>query len=231
MKSEFVSLASHQLRTPLAGIKWLSELALTKSEKNLTPDLRELIDGIVSSNERMIRLVDDLLDVSHIDTGKNFDLNFETADIIPLIIFAISEKQILATSKRISIKLDKNIPKEIVASADKDKIQQVFENLVDNAVKYSFPDTKIIVGAKIANDQVVFSVKDEGAGIPSNKQNLIFNRFFRADNAAKMDNTGTGLGLYIAKGIVEYHGGKIWFDSKEGKGSTFYFSLPLGNRK
>lgn len=226
-KSEFVSLASHQLRTPLTGIKWLSELLLRDPDHTLTPDQIELVQGVILSNKRTIALVDDLLDVSHIEKGKNLKLTLVSVDVIPLITFAIAEKKHLAIGKHIIIELDKTLPKQLVLTVDKEKIQQLFENLIDNAVKYSNPDTKIIVGAKFNNGDVVFFVQDHGIGIPSANQHSIFNRFFRADNAAKIDNTGTGLGLYIAKGIIEYHHGKIWFESVEGKGSTFYFSLPL----
>ena len=227
MKNEFVSLASHQLRTPLTGSKWYLELLMRDSQHTLTAEQMELLKGVVFSNERTIALVDDLLDVSHIDTGKNFKLVLKKTDVIPIITFAVTEKQHLANSKKVVIELDKKIPEKFVITIDKDKIIQVFENLLDNAVKYSESNTKIMVGMKVNTDHVTFSVKDRGIGIPFVNQHKIFNRFFRADNAAKVDNTGTGLGLYIAKGILEYHQGKIWFESEEGKGSTFYFSLPL----
>ena len=228
MKTEFVSLASHQLRTPLTGSKWFLELLSRNPQHNLTADQKELLQGVVVSNERTIALVDDLLDVSRIETGKNFNMVLKRTDIIPLITFAITEKQHLANSKKVTIQLDKKLPEKLSLIIDKDKIVQVFENLLDNAIKYSKPDTKITIGVKVNSDHVTFYVKDQGIGIPFVNQHKIFNRFFRADNASKVDNTGTGLGLYITKGIVEYHQGKVWFESEEGKGSTFYFSLPLG---
>src|SRR3989339_357390 len=227
MKSEFVSLASHQLRTPLTGIKWLSELLLRDPEKTLTADQNDLMNGIVMSTKRTINLVDDLLDVSRIDTGKNLNLNVKPVDVVTLINFAINEKRPLINQNNLTVELSDALSKPIVLKVDKEKIQQVFENLLDNALKFSTPGSKINIGANFENNQVTFFVKDNGVGIPLANQSKIFARFYRADNATKIDNTGTGLGLYIAKGIIEYHHGKIWFESKEGKGSTFYFSLPL----
>lgn len=227
LMTEFVSLASHQLRTPLSGSKWLLELLLRDPEHTLTADQQDLIQGIVASNERTIALVGDLLDVSHIDTGQKFKLIPKPTDIISLISIAVAEKKQQAEKKRIVIQLEKKPSQKIILNVDKDKILQVFENLIDNAVKYSNPNTKITIGAKLNTDQVTFYIQDHGIGVPIANQDKIFHRFFRADNAARMDNTGTGLGLYIAKGIIEYHQGKIWFESVEGKGSTFYFSLPI----
>lgn len=226
-KTEFVSLASHQLRTPLTGSKWFLELLARDPEHTLTADQRGLIDGVVFSNERTISLVNDLLSAAHIDTGKKLNLSLKKTDVIPLVAFVADEKKHMSKSKKVVIRLDKNSPLQLALNIDKDKIVQVLENLVDNAIKYSKPNTEIILGVKPNSDHVTFFVKDQGIGIPFANQRLIFNRFFRADNASKVDNTGTGLGLYIAKGIVEYHKGKIWFESEEGKGSTFYFSLPL----
>src|SRR3989339_171421 len=227
MKSEFVSLASHQLRTPLTGIKWLSELLMRDPEKTLTADQNDLMNGIVMSTKRTINLVDDLLDVSRIDTGKNLNLNVKPVDVVTLINFAINEKRPLINQNNLTVELSDALSKPIVLKVDKEKIQQVFENLLDNALKFSTPGSKINIGANFENNQVTFFVKDNGVGIPLANQSKIFARFYRADNATKIDNTGTGLGLYIAKGIIEYHHGKIWFESKEGKGSIFYFSLPL----
>lgn len=227
MKSEFVSLASHQLRTPLTGIKWFSELLLRDPKKTLSSDQNEFANGILMSTNRIINLVDDLLDVSHIETGKNFDLKIESVDVIPLISYAINEKQPLIFKNNLIVELSKTLYKPLVLKIDKEKIQQVFENLLDNAIKFSKPGTKINIGVKINADSATFYVQDHGVGIPQVNQDKIFTKFYRADNASKIDNTGTGLGLYIVKGIIEYHHGKIWFESKEGKGTTFYFSLPL----
>ncbi|MCX6780536.1 MAG: ATP-binding protein [Candidatus Magasanikbacteria bacterium] len=228
MKSEFVSLASHQLRTPLTGIKWLSEIVMSDPANVFTKSGREAMDGIVMSNERMISLVNDLLDVSHLETGVNYNLVLKPTDVIPLIQGAITDVKHLASKNNVTVVSDAHAPRELILNIDGGKIQQVLENLIGNAIKYSKPNTNVVVKVIQESDRAVFSVADRGIGIPSEQQTLVFTRFFRANNASKVDISGTGLGLYIVKGIIETHHGKVWFESKEGEGSTFYFSLPMG---
>jgi two-component system sensor histidine kinase VicK len=133
--------------------------------------------------------------------------------------------------KKITIKINKNCPSKLILRFDKDKIYQVFSNIINNSIKYSGKSSKIIIGLKCLANETLFSVKDFGLGIPDNQKERIFQKFFRADNIASVSTNGTGLGLYIVKGIIETHGGKIWFESKENEGTTFYFSLPLKNNK
>ncbi len=227
MKTEFVSLASHQLRTPLTGIKWLVELLLRNKEKNLSADQLELLHGVSVSNERMIHLVDDLLDVSHIDTGKNFILNLEKTDIVEIIKSVATMVRPFAGTRGITIRFADTLQHPLEMIVDKEKIHEVFQNLIDNAIKYSKDHSEIVVGAMPAAKEVVFYIQDHGVGIPPAEEHLVFGKFFRATNVLTVDRTGTGLGLYIVKGIVEYHGGKVWFETEQNVGTTFYFSLPL----
>ncbi len=222
MKSEFVSVASHQLRTPLTAIKWYSELLL---KTKLTKKVKDHIEQISESNERMIELVGDLLSVARIETGKKFDVETKKVDIIPLVKEVIEVQEVLAKSKAVTVKLDKNFPERLELFIDSDKIRMVFMNLLSNAVKYS-PQGDVIVGCNPQNTEIVFYVKDSGIGIPEKQKEKVFQKFFRADNVFALQTDGTGLGLYIVKAIVEGHNGKIWFESEEGKGATFYFSLP-----
>jgi PAS domain S-box-containing protein len=224
MKSEFISVASHQLRTPLTGIKWFSELLL-KSKLNATT--KDYIRQISFSNERMVRLVDDLLNVSRIETGKKFDIILENTDIVPLIKSVLKEQLPSAERKHIALICAKDAPQKLVLAIDELKIRQVFQNLVSNAIKYSKEKTDILLGCEGKKDSVIFYVKDNGIGIPKHQQGQIFDKFFRAENAITVQTDGTGLGLYIVKAIVEAHGGSTWFESYQNKGSTFYVSLPL----
>ncbi len=230
MKTEFVSLASHQLRTPLTAVKWYVEILL-KKERDAKEEgyLRQVYD----SNERMIRLVNDLLDVSHIESGKKFGVMLKKINIVPVVKNVVELMSISLKSRhqKGEIKLGSEFPKELKLEIDEIKIRQVFQNLIDNAINYSADKINIMVGYKQEGSMAVFSVKDSGIGIPKNQQARVFEKFFRADNTGNLSAKGTGLGLYIAKAIVEKHGGKIWFESAEGVGTTFYFSLPLNYGK
>ena len=226
MKSEFVSVASHQLKTPLAGIKWISELLL--GDKIVKPNKKqvEYLKDIQTNNDRMLKLVGDLLDVSHIETGRKFNIEKKETDIPALVSMAIKANQQLADGKKIKIILCQGAPKQLMLNVDGDKIGQVFGNLINNAIKYSKDGGQVEVGCKHKPNETIFSIKDQGIGIPEKQQDKVFQKFFRGENALTQATDGTGLGLYIAKAIVEAHGGKIWFESVENQGTTFYFSLP-----
>jgi len=231
IKSEFISIASHQLRSPLTGIKWFSQLLINQKIGHLSEKQVDFITQIYNSNERMIRLVNDLLDVSHLETGDKFKIDKKSGDIVALINNVIKDQKMDSPGKKITIKINKNCPSKLILRFDKDKIYQVFSNIINNSIKYSGKSSKIIIGLKCLANETLFSVKDFGLGIPDNQKERIFQKFFRADNIASVSTNGTGLGLYIVKGIIETHGGKIWFESKENEGTTFYFSLPLKNNK
>ncbi|MFA6410689.1 MAG: PAS domain S-box protein [Candidatus Buchananbacteria bacterium] len=230
-KSEFISVASHQLRGPLTGIKWFSQLLIDQKIGKLSEKQIDFIQQIYDSNERMVRLVNDLLDVSHIETGQKFVIEKTPGDAIVLINKVIKDQKTNFPQKNINIELAKSCPGKLVFDFDQDKIYQVFSNLINNSIKYSAKDKKIIIGCKLANSDVEFYVRDFGFGIPAHQKKLVFQKFFRADNIATISTDGTGLGLYIAKNIIEAHGGKIWFDSEQNKGTTFYFTLPLKSKK
>jgi len=224
MKSEFVSVASHQLRTPLTGIKWFTELLL---KRKLSKEIREYVGQIATSNERMVRLVDDLLNVSRIETGKKFDVVKKEADIVPIFKSVIAEQAAIAAQKRIALVCAKDAPRRLVLMIDELKMRQVMQNLINNAIKYSKEGTEIRVGCRLGMEEAEFFVRDQGIGIPAQQQHQVFKKFFRAENVFTMHTDGTGLGLYICQAIMEAHGGKIWFESEENKGTTFYFSLPI----
>lgn len=226
MKSEFVSVASHQMRTPLTGIKWLSEILLN-SKSNLTAEQVETINQIVVSNTRMIHLVDDLLDVARIDAGQKFEVVLKTGDIMPAIKEVVAELKMVMSAKKVKIILAEDFPKKLILPIDKEKIKLVFHNLLANAIQYANYDYEVKIGFKQDEKVVTFTVADKGIGIPKSQQDQIFQKFFRSDNAKIMQPNGTGLGLYIVKAVIDGHHGKIWFDSELNKGTIFYFSLPL----
>ncbi|MCX6714982.1 MAG: ATP-binding protein [Candidatus Uhrbacteria bacterium] len=226
MRIEFVSIASHQLRTPLTGIKWFSELLLNEHVGKLNAEQKEYLRQIAHSNQRMINLVNDLLEVSHIDEAGKYKIDFQKQDFSEVIKQVVDQQRVLAEMKQIQIQLDPNCLKKNLILMDRSKIEQVLQNILNNAVKFSQPKGKIHLSCKKETGQLSCSVQDFGMGIPKHQQSQIFEKFFRADNAINAGD-GTGLGLYIAKSIIEAHKGKIWFESKEGKGTTVYFSLPI----
>ncbi|MFA5155454.1 MAG: ATP-binding protein [Patescibacteria group bacterium] len=223
-KDEFISIASHQLRMPLTSIRWFTELLAGNKSRNLTAEQQEFLRQIATSNRKMIRLVDDLLDVSHIETGRKFTLVKKNLPVNDLIKEAVAENLHLLTTRR--LRLINDVPADLAVYADPDKLRQVWQNLLSNATKYGGQRKQIHLAASLKPSRVIFSVQDHGIGIPLKQQPRLFEKFFRAANAALRDPDGTGLGLYIAREIVRAHGGELWLKSAENKGSTFYFSLP-----
>lgn len=225
MRTEFISIASHQLRTPLTGIKWFSELLLGGRVGVLKKEQKEYIEQISESNQRMINLVNDLLEVSHIDEVGKFKIQKKRQDFSVLLKEIVEQARVSTDSKKIQIRLEETCKAKTVLTVDAVKIQQVLQNLLSNAIKFSHVGGVVQLTCKKEKDQLIYAIQDHGIGIPAHQQARVFEKFFRADNAVDA-GAGTGLGLYIAKSIVEAHGGKIWFESEEGKGTTFYFSLP-----
>lgn len=224
MKSEFVSIASHQLRTPLSAIKWETELMLKKFKKGLNKKQVKNIENIYVINQRMIHLVSDLLNVARIDQNRLI-LKKQKFDFIEIVKEIISE--IIPKAKARNIEINLNIKKGLpLVFGDMEKVRLVIENLLDNAVKYTNSGGKIKITIFKSEQFLIFEVKDNGVGIPEEQAGHVFEKFFRSDNASRYQTDGTGLGLYIAKNIVEQLGGKIWFQSIENIGSVFNFSLP-----
>ena len=228
LKTEFVSLAAHQLRTPLSAIKWSFDILLSEVNKNFTEQQVKMLEIGYQSNERMIALINELLDVTRIEEGKYLQ-NPSPQDLKPLIEEMINSKQDDAKRRGVSLNLailSENIP---LAMVDKEKFKLSIENLVDNALHYTPQNGTISVSMDFKPEKSEFEikVKDSGIGIPVSQQSRVFQRFFRATNAVKVHTTGTGLGLYICKNIIEAHGGKIWFESQEGTGTTFFVTIPV----
>ena len=225
MRVDFISLASHQLRTPLTGIKWYVELLDQNAPKMSIEKIQKYIKKIGESNNRMIDLVNDLMAVSKADSG-NLVKAMSSYSVKDLLQQSIDEQGRLFLNRKITIEGMELIPEDLEIDADITQMVQVFGNLFDNAARYSPKGSKIEVGAELGLGKVKIYVKDYGLGIPLKQQGRVFNKFFRGDNVAKTI-PGSGLGLYLAKNIVEAHGGKIWFESKENLGTTLFVELPI----
>ena len=225
LRVDFISMASHQLRTPLTGIKWFVEL-LDKSAPKMSIDkIQEYIRKIGESNSRMIDLVNDLMTTSKADSGK-MEKEVESYSVKELLQRAIDEQGRIFLEKKITIEGMSVIPEDLKINADMVQMVQMFGNLFNNAASYSPEGSKIEVGVELGFGRVKIYVKDHGVGIPLKQQDRVFSKFFRADNVSKTV-PGSGLGLYVAKSMVESHGGKIWFESKENLGTTFFVELPI----
>ena len=226
MKSEIVSVVTHQLRTPLSAIKWTLKLLLNEDVGKVVPAQRELLLKGFESNERMIILVNDMLSVDRLESGK-VKYNFVPIQFEQLTQEMIQELLPIATPRNIRIEF--TAPKELLPKIkiDPEKIRDVLQNLIDNAIKYTKENGMIAIGVEMADDQLHFWIKDTGIGIPEEEKEKIFSRFFRAGNAVHTQTDGSGLGLFIASSIVKRHGGKIWFESAPGEGTTFHVRLPF----
>ncbi|MDP2737068.1 MAG: ATP-binding protein [bacterium] len=225
MKSEFISIAAHQLRTPLSAIKWVIKMILDGDAGELTIEQQELLNKGYLSNERIIRLVNDLLDVSRIEEGK-FGFNFEKADFLEVLNTAISnvESLVAKNHQELTIKKPPNLPKIFL---DKERMVMVLQNLLSNAIKYTPEYGKIQVIIEVDKQNLHVKINDQGVGIPAEDQPKLFSKFFRAANVAKLDTDGTGLGLFMVKNIVEKHNGRVSLKSEEGKGTEVSFFIPI----
>lgn len=225
-KSEFISISAHQLRTPLSALKWIMNMLLEGDIGPLSEDQTAIIQKGFAANERMINLVNDLLDVARIEEGR-FAYNFSTYDIVEVVQESVSEHVTLAGQKNVGLVFSPGTITQRRFKLDKEKMLLALNNLIENAIHYSFPTSEIAVGARQEGEEIIVSVKDAGVGIPKDQQGRIFTKFFRADNVIRLQTEGSGLGLFIVKNVVLRHGGRVWFESEEGRGTTFYIALPL----
>jgi signal transduction histidine kinase len=225
-KNKFLGMAAHDLRNPLSTIKGFSEYILEETEEVLTSRHIEFLNIIMSSSEFMLQLVNDLLDISQIESGK-LELNKKPTDITKFIAKNISLNKYWAERKHINLEFiqAEKIPEVIM---DDQKMDQVLNNLISNAIKYSPSNTTIQVKLENKNDRVLISVQDEGQGIPEAELDKLFKPFSKTSVKSTAGEKSTGLGLVIARKIVDGHNGKIWVESKVGKGSTFYVEVPIG---
>lgn len=229
MKTEFVSVASHQLRTPLTAIKLFTEMLINEQVGKISKEQREYLSNVYDSTERMVGLVNDLLNVTRIESGRLM-INPEITNIDSFISSLLSEARPLAEIKNVKITYKKGV-KALNIPLDRSLVRQVYHNLLTNAIRYTPEGGEVNVKIKSDKKFFIVSVSDSGIGIPVESQKRIFEKFFRADNAVKVATEGTGLGLYVSKMIIETSGGSIWFKSSPGKGTTFFVALPKKGMK
>jgi len=226
IKTDFLNVTSHELRTPMAAIKGYIQMLLKQTLGEVNKDQESALEVILRNTDRLDHLVQDILDISRLESGT---MKFvpEKTDISKMIKESLQTMQYTAEMKNIKIntELGKNIP---VLTIDQERIKQVITNLVDNAIKFSPSNSTVMIRAKKDKNDVLVEVQDFGRGIPKNKQKKIFERFYQVESGMDRKFGGVGLGLAISQGVVKSHGGNIWVDnSTKGKGSTFKFNLPI----
>lgn len=225
MKSEFISLASHQLRTPLSAIKTYTHMLHDGYMGELNTAQKNSLNTIIGASNRMNELISTLLNITRMESG--------TIAVTPKLVRlegvaeeVLKELALMASGKAIKLSSTCSPKSGINVTTDPLILKEVLSNLVSNAIKYTPDKGTVEVTMKLKAGNVVVEIKDSGWGIPKFSQDQIFSKFFRAHNIVKRETTGTGLGLYLVKGLVDALGGRIWFASEEGKGTSFFFSLP-----
>jgi signal transduction histidine kinase len=226
LKNQFLGTAAHDLRNPIWMIGLYSQFLLEDASSVLNEEQVEFLNIIKSHSENMQKLVDSYLDFATIESGK-LKLDFQPTDLNALIKNNILMNRPLAGKKKIELQAiqDNKLPEIMI---DANKIDQLLNNLISNAIRFSLPQTKIVVHLSHSEDEALIAVKDEGVGIPKEKREALFEPFEREKGFEGDGEKSAGLGLYIAQKIVQEHGGRIWLESDIGEGSTFYVALPIG---
>jgi PAS domain S-box-containing protein len=224
IKDEFVSLVSHELRTPLTSIKGYVDLLIDGDAGEVTEEQREFLEIVKSNSDRLVMLVNDLLDVSRIEAGR-INLHLQPVDMAGSINEVAMSLRPLMEQKRQPLRLE--LPTDLPnVMADRDRVAEIVTNLLSNAHKYTLEGGSITVRARVAGDEMQVEVSDTGVGMTPDERDKLFTKFFRAQNPATQDVGGTGLGLNIVKSLVDKQGGRIWVTSEPTKGSTFTFTIP-----
>jgi len=227
-KDEFLSMASHQLRTPLTSVKGYISMVLDGDVGDITSGQRKLLNEAYINSERMVHLINDFLSVSRLQTQK-FVVETHPVDLVKMVKQEVNSLKTMASARGLKLSFRSprtNIP---ILLLDEAKMRQVVMNFVDNALFYSAEDTTIDISLSYNRGEVTFKVVDTGIGVPRAERSQLFTKFYRASNARKRRPDGTGVGLYLAKKVIDAHGGKVLFESVENKGSTFGFKLPTKN--
>lgn len=223
MKSEFISIASHQLRTPLSAIHVYSQMLMDGYNGKLNELQQESLKIILDATHRMNKLISALLDISKLENGR-INIKYSLVDLSDLLEKTLEDLKHSAESKEQTIIYNKK-GKVFTLDSDPLLVGEIYSNLISNAIKYTPPGGQIEISLKENRDKFVFCVKDSGIGIPANFHNKIFSKFSRADNVQSVDTNGSGLGLYMANEIAQILNGRLWFKSKQNVGTNFYFAI------
>ncbi len=223
-KTEFLSITSHELRSPMTPMKAQLQMILGDYFGKLNKEQRESLMIVLNNTERLDKIIVDFLEISRIEAAR-LKFNFVKADLTKTIESVINEMKGFMPEKK--IKIESKIDKLPLIEVDPDRVSQVLRNLINNAIKFSPENSRVEISAKINSDTILFSVRDSGVGISEKDQRRLFEPFYQAENMYQHKSGGTGLGLAISKGIVESQNGKIWLNSILGKGTIFYFTIPL----
>ncbi|RMF48661.1 MAG: GAF domain-containing protein [Anaerolineae bacterium] len=229
LKTEFVANVSHELRTPMTSIKGYVDIMLMGAAGKLSDQQANFLQVVRSNTERMITLVNDLLNISQMETGR-IELDIQSVDLRPILENVVAQVRAQAEEEDREMTFDLDVPADLpLVRADAERAVQIIENLVDNAYHYTPAGGHVWVSAHREGDFVQVDVRDNGIGIPPEEQPRVFERFYRGEDVLVIETAGTGLGLSIVQNLVEMHGGKIWVESEgvPGAGSTFSFTLPI----
>jgi two-component system phosphate regulon sensor histidine kinase PhoR len=228
MKTEFVAIAAHELRTPMTPIKGFISMLAQDNEDSFTFEERQEYYGIIEQNvDRLSRLINDLLNVTRIERGVALQLFWEKVDLTELAESVFEVQRGMTNTEKHVLIVD-SVPDHVYATVGKDQIEQVLQNLVSNAIKYSpnGGEVRIIIRDEPETNTVLVGVKDQGTGIPESARTRLFRPYIRIHNPQTASIKGTGIGLFLAKNLIEAHHGQIWVESEVGKGSTFWFRIP-----
>ncbi len=228
-KSQFISIAAHQLRTPLTAIKWITQILQKDAQKNPHNTQKEQINKLNEIVQKVVNLVGDILNVARIEEGR-FGLKYTKASLAPLLEDILKIAEVTARAREVTIK--KNIPQNLSESEfDSEKLRLALANIIDNAIKYTPTKGAVTIKAAKKDSQITITISDTGMGIPKEDHGRLFDKFYRSNTALKQETEGTGLGLFISHNIIEAHKGTITFDSIKGKGTTFVVTLPITAQK
>ncbi|PIT97879.1 MAG: hypothetical protein COT71_03640 [Candidatus Andersenbacteria bacterium CG10_big_fil_rev_8_21_14_0_10_54_11] len=226
MKSQFVSAAAHQLRTPLTGLKWSLQYLLEEKAGTITAEQRQTLQQGQVVAEKMMQIVNQFLNVAKIEEGKA-GLNLQAVALAPLVHRAVTAHEDEARQRGIKLQWQSSVGDHVTIVADPAYLDVIITNLLDNALIYTPTGGQVTVRLAPGKNYLTVTVEDTGIGIPPTEQAKIFSQFYRSENAKKVHTDGSGLGLFIARNIATQHGGRLWFKSQPGRGTIFYLTLPV----
>lgn len=226
IKSDLISVSAHQLRTSLSAMKWILKMFIDGDFGEVTDEQKNFLTKALESDNRMIAFVNEMLSMNHAENALD-EIKLTDFDVIKMIDEVIFDFTGESYKKGVQLVFLKPPQSVMNIQADYEKFRVVVQNLIENAIKYSQKEGRVVINLAKKDNMIEISVRDSGIGISKQEQPNIFGKFFRAENAKKQDSVGSGLGLYTTKRIVETHKGKIWFESEEGSGTTFFLEIPV----